>query len=148
MAAEIVVRKVRPGDVDCVASALRVADRAESLLLGFAPRDGLGLSVAASKEVWTVDVDGVPAAMFGLGHTASASGAPWLLATDRFLLNGMGVARRARRIVASWSRYGSLENWCDARNTTALRFLAWLGFTVELTRGRSLVRFFLPQAVR
>lgn len=149
MAAEILVRRVRPTDVDAVASAMRSADQAEAALLGFTAADGLRLSVRASVEVWTVDIDGVPAAMFGLGRAAGSTVAPWLLATDRFAAAWVGVARRARRIVRSWAAYSALENMCDARNEVALAFLRWLGFDVEpVVPGRTMVRFSMPKAVR
>jgi len=146
LAAEIRVRRVRNADIDAVAGTMRVADQAEALLYGLSPSEGLRRSIAASTESWTVDVDGVPAGVFGLGRSAGNTGAPWLLATEALPQAWMGVSRRAVGIVRKWSRSQTLTNYCDANNATAIRFLMWLGFTVEAPRkGRVLLRFTMPR---
>jgi hypothetical protein len=124
---------------------MRQADREEADLHHFDPADGLQRSVDASVEAWTVEVNGTPAALFGLARGGAGKGMPWLLATDLFVTAWMGVARRARRIVQTWARYAPLENWCDPRNEVALRFLEWLGFEVEPVKGRTLARFWMPR---
>lgn len=148
MAADVRVRALRAGDVAAVAGAMRVADQAEAALYDVSPLVGLQASIEASVEAWTVELDGQPAAIFGLAPTSGTAGAPWLLATDAFPRAWMGVARRAVRIVRTWARMMPLANYCDTQNVVALRFLEWLGFTVEPSRGRRLVRFSMPQAVR
>jgi hypothetical protein len=143
--ADIRVRPVQGDDVARVAAVMRVPDQEEVALYGITPTVGLQLSVDASLEAWTVDVDGVPAAIFGLARGSGDTGAPWLLATDAFAAAGMGVARRARRIVRSWSRSLCLENKCDGRNVVAVRFLEWLGFTLHPQKGRIETPFSMPR---
>jgi hypothetical protein len=123
-----------------VAATMRAADRDEAALFALSPLDGLRASVEASTESYTVELDGTPAAIFGLAP-AGGKGAPWLLATDAFPRGGMAVARRARWMVQRWSKMTPLENWCAPRNAIAIRFLEWLGFTIEPVDGRVLVRF-------
>lgn len=134
------MRPVRDADCVYVASTLRQADRVEVALFSVSPLDGLRLSVEASSESYTVEVNGTPAAIFGLAQTGPTA-APWLLATDAFPRAWVGVARKARRMVRVWSAAQPLENWCDAENAVALRFLQWLGFDVECPDGRRVVRF-------
>lgn len=146
MAAKVRIRPVQPGDTDVVLQQLRAADRAECLALGVDPVDGMLQSIALSVESWTCEVNGQPAGIFGLAMSAdAATAAPWLLATDALPQAGMAVARRALRIVARWARVAPLENVCDARNLVAVRFLEWLGFTVDTPTSSVLVRFSLAQ---
>lgn len=148
MAAKVQVRGVTPWDIAMVTRGMRAADRAEVELCGLDPCEGLQRSVEASSEAFCVDIDGQPSAIFGLAPSGAGVASPWLLGTDRLTMAPVSVARRARRIVAAWARMSALENWCDARNGTALTFLVWLGFTVEARDGRALVRFSMPKAVR
>lgn len=148
MADNVHVRPVRQGDVEHVAAAMRQADQDEAALRGYAPLDALQFSVEASRgTVWTVEIAGEAAALFGVCAFAAGLASPWMLCTDRVTTHAMGVARRARRIVAVWARDCALANWCDARNTAAIAFIAWLGFTVRQT-SREYVYFSMPQAVR
>ena len=147
MAADIQVRSVTAEDVALVAMRMRGPDRDEAAHHHLSPIEGLRQSIAVSLESWTVVIDGVPAAIFGLSpRGALPGGAPWLLATDAFAMGGgLRIGRQARRIVASWSRGMALENYCDTRNTVALRFLEWLGFRIELHKGCVMAKFWMPQ---
>ena len=125
---------------------MRAADQAEAGQYGVSPETGLQLSVEASIEAWTVHVDGVPAAIFGLARGGDGTGAPWLLGTEAFVTADarVAVARRARRFVRVWSRTMALQNYCDSRNEVAVRFLEWLGFTLHHQKGRILTLFTMP----
>lgn len=64
----------------------------------------------------------------GLPHKAY----PWMLATRRFDDHGIHLLRFARRFLGTMQRtYRELENHVHADNVRAVRFLEWLGFTVE-----------------
>jgi hypothetical protein len=146
LADKVRVRRVRAGDIETIAATMRGADQDEAALYGLTPVDGLRSSVDVSLEAWTVDVDGTPSALFGLAPAGGGKAAPWMLATDALPAAWLGVAKRARRIVQTWARQQPLENWCDNRNAVAVRFLEWLGFTLEPVVGsRVLRRFWMPR---
>ena len=122
---------------------LRPADAAEVAAFGLTRDEALQDSVARSiwSETWLVD--GVPAAIVGLGRSAliGGHGVPWMLtgpACDRhrkrFLIESRRQVERMHREAAP------LINYVHAEHRRAIRWLEWLGFTLEparpLARGR------------
>lgn len=73
----------------------------------------------------------------------SGKGVIWLLATDELLASAADrrqFVREGRKWVASLlTQFPVLENWALASNVTTLRWLRWLGFTVDTAQpmGRS-----------
>jgi hypothetical protein len=113
---------------------MRQADRDEVFAASKkTPREALEYSLAKSTEAWTVLIDGRPEIMFGVGdiNILAGVGAPWLLGTDaveehaKVFLRG-SITWRNQLL----SRYSTLRNFVDARNTASLRWLKWLGFRV------------------
>lgn len=75
-----------------------------------------------------------PVAVFGMAPWPGLphKGIPWLLATERFNERGIHVLRFARRMLGALTTgYTAMENTVHAENKDAIRFLRWLGFTVE-----------------
>lgn len=139
MSAEIVIARPTTADVTHVAAYMREADRAEVWASGrLEPLAALEASVAISREVWVGRVDDVPVCLFGVGHLSDgtllggAVGAPWLLGTNDLPRHAVAFLRRNRPVVAGWRQsYGRLVNCVDARNSVAIRWLRWLGFTIH-----------------
>jgi GNAT superfamily N-acetyltransferase len=114
--------------------ALRAADAREIAALGFTKEEGIGLSL--SRAVWAEAylVQGQVAAIVGvsIGSLLGEEATPWLVTgrpVDRhkraFLrLTRAGVARMLRQ-------FPVLINHVHAEYTEALRWLRWLGFTIE-----------------
>lgn len=124
-------------DAQAFASRLRAADveeiRAGS---GQSPERALRRSLALSTHAWSAyDTDGRPLAVWGVGPRGLivGEGCPWLMATDAFdALPKRMVARMSRRLFTDvLALYPRLQNHVDARHTTAVRWLRWLGFTLE-----------------
>jgi len=111
---------------------MRQADRDEVMASsGSSPREALEFSLAKSSEAYTVMIGGRPEVMFGVGdlNILAGVGAPWLLGTDAV----EDHAREFLRGSIEWrnqllSRYPTLRNFVDARNTASVRWLRWLGF--------------------
>jgi hypothetical protein len=132
VAAEIVVA---PTTAEHVARLeLRPADAAEVAAFGMTREEALHDSVARSIWSETYLVDGVPAAIVGLGRSAlvGGHGVPWMLASpicERYrkllLLEGRRQVARMR------AEAPPLVNYVHAVNYRAIRWLRWLGFTLE-----------------
>lgn len=117
-----------------VAANLRAGD-AEELRLwdGSTPAQGVLASVRASQVLHTVLVSDQPAGLCGVNR-----GRVWLLGTD-LLTASQREVRSSVRLSRAWvtdqaRRFGRLFNFVWARHTAALRWLRWLGFTIEPAR--------------
>jgi len=130
--ARIDVVAAAAGHVAPIAARMRHADREEAWAAArLEPEAALRLSLAASPLAWTGRVDGRPECMFGVG----AGGIPWLLGSDAVERYATGFLRRNRPYVTRMlETFGHLSNWVDARNTASIRWLRWLGFTIEAPR--------------
>jgi hypothetical protein len=126
---------------------LRPADAAEVAALGLTPCEGLRRSLARALWAETYLIEGEVAAMVGLGLSSLAGGhgVPWLLTgpacerhRKRFLLESR---RQVARMLATAS---PLINYVHAGHLSAVRWLAWLGFTLDapvMINGRPFRRF-------
>lgn len=132
---EAMVGPVGPVALARVAERMRRADRDEVWASGGrSPREALERSLALSSHAWAGWIGTEPAAIFGVGPSALVGGfgVPWFL--------GAEVLERHPRPLLSMSRvwldriaalYPHLENYVDARNGRALRWLRRLGFTIH-----------------
>ena len=123
-------------DVTGLAPHLRAADVAEiRAASGLESVEGLVRSFDLSTHVWAVrDATGRPIALWGVGPLSlvEGRGCPWLLAADAFEALGPDIARLSRPLLAAMrDLYPRLENHVDARHRKAVRWLSWLGFTIE-----------------
>lgn len=101
---------------------------------GSNPTEALVGSVERSLRAYTARADGEIVCMYGVGTEGllAPAGKIWMLGTDlinkhkrQFLLKSAGQIGRLSR------GYYFLENHCDKRNTLTVRWLRWLGFTIE-----------------
>lgn len=129
-------RRAEYADADALlARGVRQADHRECLkAAGMAVGPALRASVANSDLAVAACLEGKVIAMFGVGTDAAGHGLVWLVATDEAERPGLAVplARASRRFVDSWQRhFKRLHNVADPEHKTSLRWLAWLGFTID-----------------
>jgi len=126
-----------PADVPAIATGLRPGDLAEIRAEGFAgAREAIEASVAVSSlRCLAMMEEGRPIAICGVAGTIlSRVGRPWMLGT--LALDRPGAQRALlafSRLVAGLmrDRYDHLENYVDARYAEAVRWVEWMGFTIE-----------------
>ena len=128
----ICYRPAELSDVAWLAPRLRAADAAEALAAsGLAPEAALRASLRCSARAITAEVQGQPAAIFGVAPAAimSGEGRVWMLGTD-------AVQRHARALLVDaplWldelaQGFRRLGNVVDARHGHSIRWLRRLGF--------------------
>ena len=152
-AARFVIELASRSDADSLGDRLRAADVEEiRAASGLAPAEALRRSYELSSHVWAVrEFSGLPIALWGVGPLSlvEGRGCPWLLATDAFEGLGPDIARLSRPLMAAMrDLYPHLENRVDARHTRAVRWLSWLGFTIDPAKawgveGRPFHRFWI-----
>lgn len=129
----ITVRPMTKADVAVIAAAARQADITEM-------RDGAGITVeqalqdglAMSEKCLVIMADGLPLAALGDSRHDETLGVPWLVSTIHIEHHARGFLRACRPLLADMlSRHQQLLNMIDARNTAAIRWLEWLGFTMS-----------------
>lgn len=137
--AKLIVREVREGDVEHIATHMRPADLDE-VEAGTGSRDALTVlrsGVQISTPCWTIEVGGEPAGIFGASPTtdtllAPGFGAVWMLGTAALERAPKQLTKLGRTYVRRMAeQYGALANFVDARNVKSIHWLARLGFTVE-----------------
>jgi hypothetical protein len=122
-----------PAHIGTLARRMRWIDQEECRALGHNPKQALRASLMNSTVAWTAKVDGRPEAMFGASTICflTGEGSPWLLMTDE-------AVRHARALIVEGRRYTErlqgiypvLRNNVHADNSTAIRWLSHLGYTV------------------
>lgn len=118
-------------DVTYIAEFMREADRAEIRShSGREPLEALSFAFAECPRRWTIEVDGRPAAMFGV-YRSGDIGQPWMLGTDLLVRAQWWFLRRSRKwlpVIAQGCDY--LANVVDCRNTVHIRWIQWMGFRI------------------
>jgi hypothetical protein len=131
--AKLIVRAVRAGDVEAIAANLRTAD-IEEIHGSSGHRDCLAVmrqGAEASTLLWTIEVDGEPAGLFGVTPAADF-GVPWMLGTPAIERAPKQLTKLGRAYVHLMSdKYATLLNYVDARSLKSVYWLARLGFTVQ-----------------
>lgn len=138
MEGSVSFRHYSSDDAAVIVAGMRSADREECIaVLGRMP-DAASLDRMARRSfnMTTAEVDGVPAAIYGVNRVCilSFSGIPWLLGTDDILKPHAMRAliehgrRELLRIAADFS---DLSNTVSSRNRRAIRWLEYVGFTVD-----------------
>lgn len=132
--AKLIVRGVRAGDIEVIAADLRIAD-IEEIHGSTGHRDALAVMLQgaeASPLLWTIEVDGEPAGLFGVAHAAPDVGVPWMLGTPALERAPKQLTKLGRQYVTLMLRkYATLLNYVDARSLKSVYWLACLGFTVN-----------------
>lgn len=128
------IRNARLDDIGALVPSIRQADADEVKALGLELSRSLKNSIQYSEFSKTVTVDGQIAIMFGCLNRCvmSKQGMPWFLTTEIVTNNKIWFARNTKRLMALYFYgFNHLENIVDARYTESIKWLKWLGFTVE-----------------
>lgn len=117
-----------------LAPHLRPYDMLECRCGGQEPVEALLSGLENDNETYTVLLpDGTPIAMFGTGR-APVTHEPyiWLLGSDSLRSVGLQFLRECRAIV-QWlvEPYGSASNYVYAGYVTTIRWLKWMGATLD-----------------
>jgi hypothetical protein len=114
---------IRPEDVEELWAANRVS-----------PEYALRHGIACSTASWTGTVDGRPVCMFGVAPASmlGSVGVPWMIGTVEIDQHAKAFLRRNKAYVDRMATlYNYLVNYVDSRNTRAIVWLKWLGFTIH-----------------
>jgi hypothetical protein len=135
--ANLIVRELRFGDIDAIAPNLRDADRLEvEACTALDMHEALSSCARSSALVWAIDIDGVPAGVFGAVPFSllGGVGCPWLLGTPALERAPSSLTRQGRRYIRRMlSVFPGLTNYVDARNEKSIRWLRALGFNFDAT---------------
>ena len=113
---------------------LRQADKDELMAsVGLTPAEAIFFSIVDSTENWVVIHDGKIEAVFGVRWVPEHNVAvPWFLGTDKIIEYSIAFLRQSKKVVDAWlDQYGILLNLVDSRHTASIKWLRWLGFTVD-----------------
>lgn len=130
--ADIVIRPTRAGDAELLAANLRKSDRAELAAVGFDdPLPAIAGSVAVSPRCWSAFADGELACIIGVSPFDGATGSPWMLGTSLLDAHSRVLVRKTPEYIALMLKaFPRLLNFVHAENTTSVRWLRRLGFTL------------------
>lgn len=100
----------------------------------FTPWEALVSSIRYTDTPYTGLVDGQVLCIFGVGKMSLMSnrGFPWMLSSNLVSKHVRAWARGSKVAFAHMTQgVDSLENCVDARYTSAVRWLSWLGFIIH-----------------
>ena len=119
-------------DIEAIAAVARLADCEEMLACsGKTIAQVLEFSLAHSLRAWVIESGGLPLAAVGDAMAGIGVGVPWMITTDHIASDPRGFLRASRAVLVEMQqRHYQLLNYVDARNTAAIRWLAWLGFVI------------------
>jgi len=117
-----------------VADNCRKTDKAELFALALIdPYNAIKDGVETSETSWTGLINNVPVCIFGVcpvGGLFGNMGRPWMIGTDLIDQHAITFLRRNKKFVKMMlNQYGYLSNYVDCRNTKAIQWLRWLGFS-------------------
>lgn len=122
------VRHAMPGDTWLLLPTVAQSDIDELAALGVTPELCMRGGMEHSRNAYTAFLHGYPGTMFGCVEHAS-HGVPWAVVTTAVERYQLPFLRMCRRYIDSLQM--PLENYVDARNLRTIRWLKWLGFTVD-----------------
>ena len=132
--AEILIRATEPGDAELLAAGMRECDIAEVRACGHTPLEAARRSVATSLLRWSAFADGELACIIGCAPISLVSGigSPWMLGTPVLDANSRVLVRLTPRYIGAMLEvFPHLVNHVHAENTTSVRWLRRLGFTLS-----------------
>lgn len=116
-----------------IAPYLRQADLDEiALTTDLTPGQAVAMSIALSSRGFAAYLSNKLCAVFGISWNTKHAGTIWLVGTDGISRHPVTFYRESRRIFPKLTHgFDYLSNFVDARNELSLRWLHWLGFTIE-----------------
>lgn len=131
----IVIRPTEPGDAAQLVAHLRASDLAECQAYGRGDiAAGIETSVARSLLCWSGFVDGELAAILGVApiNMLTGIGSPWMLGTPVLDRHQRVLVRKTPEYIAKMLKaFPHLVNFVHAKNTTSVRWLRRLGFSLS-----------------
>ena len=120
-------------DIETIAAVARQADRDEMLACASATvAECLCVGLGQSLRAWVIESDGIALAAVGDTIAGIGTGVPWMVTTDHIATDPRGFLRASKAVLVEMlQRHQQLINYVDARNAAAIRWLAWLGFTID-----------------
>ncbi len=135
MEVNIEIRECKGRDIKSMKGKLRKQDIIEiEKMTGRDPYQVLVHSYRKSEVAYVGLIDGEIACAWGVSHESILADAAhiWLLSTPVMERAPVPVARRTRKELKKiLNIYPCLENYVDAEYTMCVKWLKWLGFTVE-----------------
>lgn len=133
--AEVLIRPTEPGDAARLFSNLRKSDLAECQAYG-QPDIAAGIEASVRRSVlcWTGLVDGELAAILGVApvNILNGLGSPWMLGTPVLDRHQRVLVRSTPEYIGRMLKaFPHLVNFVHAHNTTSVRWLRRLGFTLH-----------------
>jgi hypothetical protein len=132
---DVLIRPTEPQDAAVLYRHLRPADLAECLAYGHADlEERLAANVRRSLLCWSGFIDGELAAILGVAPISMMAGigSPWMLGTPVLDAHSRVLVRRTPEYIAKMlNAFPHLVNLVHARNTTSVRWLRRLGFTLH-----------------
>lgn len=122
-----------PAHVGTIAARMREIDRLECRIMGHSPKQALRHGLNSSTIAITAKVDGRAEMMFGVSTVSllTGEGSPWMLMTDEAVRHRRALLVEARRYSDLLNTvFPVLRNVVHAENSTAIRWLSRLGYTV------------------
>ncbi len=118
-----------------IADDIRDIDALEvEITSGVAPMPGIVKSVKASCMSAVVCAGDTPLAVMGLVKkgTLSNTGVPWLLASNTAMLHRKSFLLESPPVIQEMLNVcPNLVNWVHSDNIASIRWLRWLGFTID-----------------
>lgn len=132
---EVLIRPTEPGDVARLFANLRASDLAECQAYG-KPDIAAGIESSAARSLlcWTGLVDGELAAILGVAPLSIVNGigSPWMLGTPVLDAHQRVLVRKTPEYIARMLKaFPHLVNFVHAKNTTSVRWLRRLGFSLS-----------------
>lgn len=122
-------------DIAAVADKMRNIDRTElELASGLQPLEALEKSFELSLYCRCIEVDGEPAAIFGVRKpfVLNSKGLIWLLGTDKMTRIKNNFVKNCMQYINEGFDYvDSLENYVWIENKLSIRWLKWCGFKLD-----------------
>lgn len=130
--------KIYPATIEhaqAIAPVVRQADIDEVWASSLStPLRAMTSGIKYSKESFTGFVGDKPVCMWGVVQESLVGniGVPWMIATEYLEKFDRVFIRHCKaQALEIFNRYDTLINHVDARNKKAIRWLKWIGFTVE-----------------
>lgn len=130
---DILIRRVRPGDVETLAACMRHDDIEEIRAAGGRePLEALLASVEVSRLSGVMVLGGELACIYGVAPISPTTGVAWCLTGEPVTRHRVAFLRACRVVLPVLLEDSpTLINMVDARHRGATRWLERLGFTVE-----------------
>ena len=130
----MIVREFQVEDyVQVAVMDLRLWDRIEAMAMtGQDPHKALEQCILQSSSVYVAEEDGQIHGVFGVCLDDPDVGVPWFVATDAAERNKKLIMKTGRKMVDEWlKRVPYLANYVCCLHEQSIKWLEWLGFTVD-----------------